>query len=191
MYQVGDNISFGWEDSPCGGGGGGGSIIPNDPWEPPYPQLPGEDPSAPHGGGGGSSWGQPGEPHGNDPISRVNACFGREWRANQDAVYGVLGSASTFFGTMFLGYLANRITNTTSSMAMAWGQSLSPRPYGLLNPVSVSPAVAGRLWGTSLTGVRALGILGYNSAQGFAILYLFKGGVAVGSAAVAFDACRK
>ena len=52
MYQVGDNISFGWEDAPCPASGGGG-LTPDEPTEPPTPQLPGGDPGQLHGGGGG------------------------------------------------------------------------------------------------------------------------------------------
>jgi len=68
MYQVGDDISFGWEDASCPAQGGGG-FVPSDP-----PEPIGGDPYVPHGGGGGG--GGPTEPAKNAQarVEQIAAC---------------------------------------------------------------------------------------------------------------------
>lgn len=154
------------------------------------------------GGGGGGGGGGPTGGEGSPP-ERLNACYARETRANIQEVdtfmQRLLGSASsragtlvtsTIFGTAIVGAAANSITNTTGSLELLLGSSLSAdwEPFESMRRL---PQLAGRVWGKSLTGVRALGVLGYNFGQGLAIQGIYRGAVSLGSQAVAFDNCRK
>jgi len=170
---------------PCSGGG-------SEPPEPPMPQIPGGAPEQPHGGGGGG----PTNPSGpsKKPATDAGSCFNRERRANVQLVNGVLnsavGSASTFFGKVIIGAAANRITNSSGSLAMIWGRSMFESNWGLWESLNPSPAVSGRILGVTLTGAPSLAVLAYNYVQGVAIVGAFKTGVQIGSAVVALDACN-